>query len=99
MDLVIIIVLGLAACAAVAVPFFRRHHVELLADPAAAPGVDAQPPNPTALAELEEEIAHYRTALRAGTICDRCGRANREASRFCAECGRPLRRRGAEASS
>ena len=30
-------------------------------------------------------------ALRAGTVCRRCGRANPSGSAFCAECGRRLR--------
>jgi hypothetical protein len=40
--------------------------------------------------ELRSEVDGYRQALRAGTLCDRCGQANEPGSRFCGECGRPL---------
>lgn len=46
-------------------------------------------------ASLETEIRQYRAALRAGTLCRRCGRANRDGARFCADCGRALAGRGA----
>jgi hypothetical protein len=39
---------------------------------------------------LEDEVARYRAALRAGTICRKCGEANPPESRFCADCGGPL---------
>ena len=39
---------------------------------------------------IRQEVDRYRAALRAGTLCDRCGQANAEGSRFCGECGRPL---------
>jgi len=39
---------------------------------------------------LRAEVDRYREALRAGTLCDRCGHANASGSHFCAECGRPL---------
>ena len=42
-------------------------------------------------ARVEEEVVRYREALRAGTICARCGQANPTGSRFCGDCGRPLR--------
>lgn len=41
-------------------------------------------------AEIEVDVRTYREAMRAGTLCVRCGLANSEGSRFCAECGRPL---------
>jgi hypothetical protein len=50
---------------------------------AAAPGGNAEP-------GLRAEVDRYREAIRAGTLCDRCGHANAPGSRFCAECGRPL---------
>ena len=40
--------------------------------------------------ELRPEVDRYREALRAGTVCERCGQANAPGSRFCGECGRPL---------
>jgi hypothetical protein len=39
---------------------------------------------------LQPEVDRYRSALRAGTLCDRCGQANEPGSRFCGDCGRPL---------
>jgi hypothetical protein len=72
------------------------------ATPVAPPGATAPdaPPEPTvpdAAARasrqpapkdpLEREVARYREALRAGTICGRCGEANPPGSRFCGECG------------
>ncbi len=40
--------------------------------------------------DLEREIAAYRVALRAGTLCDRCGSANVAEALFCATCGKSL---------
>lgn len=40
--------------------------------------------------ELEREVARYRLALRAGTLCSACGGANEPGSRYCGECGAPL---------
>ncbi len=49
--------------------------------------------------DLEQEIAAYRAALRAGTLCDRCGSPNLEVALFCAACGRQLEsERGEEAA-
>ena len=49
------------------------------------------PPRPDAMADdLEREIAAYRIALRAGTLCDRCGSANVGEALFCATCGARL---------
>lgn len=42
-------------------------------------------------AEIEAEVLRYRESLRAGTVCTRCGMANATASRFCSQCGSPLR--------
>ena len=39
---------------------------------------------------LKGEVDRYREAIRAGTLCERCGQANAPDSRFCGECGRPL---------
>ena len=41
-------------------------------------------------AALEADVARYRAALDAGTVCPRCRFANQAASRFCAECGSEL---------
>lgn len=40
--------------------------------------------------ELENEVARYREAIRAGTLCSRCGEANPVDARFCRECGKAL---------
>lgn len=41
--------------------------------------------------ELDEEVRQYREAIKAGTLCDYCLRANPPGSRYCEECGRSLR--------
>lgn len=41
-------------------------------------------------AELDADVARYREAVAAGTVCARCRAANPEGARFCTECGRPL---------
>jgi hypothetical protein len=53
-------------------------------EPAAAP--DA------AVDELELEVMRYRTAVRAGTVCRKCGQANPAESMFCFDCGERLPR-------
>ena len=42
------------------------------------------------VAELDADLARYREALTAGTVCGRCRSPNTAGSRFCAECGRAL---------
>ncbi len=39
---------------------------------------------------IEREVLRYRAALRAGTLCPRCGQANPADSAFCSDCGRKL---------
>jgi len=88
MEVIIIAVLGLAALTAVARPYFRTGNA---ADPFGDGPADASPEARAAVREdLESEILRYRQALRAGTVCVRCGRANPGESRYCAECGRSL---------
>ena len=41
-------------------------------------------------ADIENEIARYREALRADTMCRRCGQANPADAKYCYECGRKL---------
>ncbi|NIP80719.1 MAG: hypothetical protein GWM90_16470 [Gemmatimonadetes bacterium] len=41
-------------------------------------------------AELDADIARYREALDAGTVCARCRHANAPDARFCGDCGRAL---------
>jgi hypothetical protein len=86
MEALVIIVMVLAAVAAVIYPLLRRSGTEPL-DPAGS-----APPDDDA---LEREVARYRAALRAGTLCRRCGAAKREGSRYCAECGRRIQREAA----
>lgn len=63
---------------------------------ATAPDAPAEPTVPDAQREsadrdgLEREVARYRSAIRAGTLCRKCGAANPPESRFCAECGAGL---------
>lgn len=88
MEIAVVLAIVLAAVAAVIVPLVRgggAHDPEL--DPVG-------PVNATerhAPAETERLIETYRHALRAGTVCRRCGRPNPAGSRYCAECGRRLR--------
>ena len=42
--------------------------------------------------DVEREVMRYRTAVRAGTICRKCGQANPADSLFCFECGAQLQR-------
>jgi hypothetical protein len=46
--------------------------------------------------ELELEIQRYRAALRAGTVCSKCGQANPAESAFCFDCGAALPRSEAQ---
>jgi hypothetical protein len=53
--------------------------------------LDDAPPGPApSLDDIELEISRYRTALRAGTVCSKCGQANPADSSFCFECGAQL---------
>lgn len=48
------------------------------------------PPPPLDDDALDAEVARYREAIRAGSLCDRCRQANPRGSCFCAECGARL---------
>jgi hypothetical protein len=62
-------------------------------------GVPATPEAQRAAADaLEPELSRYREAVRAGTVCSRCGQANPVDSQFCFECGRPLGTHSARAA-
>ena len=39
---------------------------------------------------IEAEVARYRAAVAAGTVCARCGEANAPGARYCGDCGKPL---------
>lgn len=55
-----------------------------------AGGATEPAPAPTD-AELEAEIAAVRTRLSEGLFCSQCGHPNPAGSRFCGNCGSPLR--------
>lgn len=42
-------------------------------------------------ADLDADLARYREAVAAGTVCPRCRLANGAGSRYCGECGQALR--------
>ena len=46
--------------------------------------------------EIEREVLRYRAAVRAGTVCRKCGQANPADSKFCFECGAQLARADAK---
>jgi hypothetical protein len=64
--------------------------------PATAAVVTPPPPAP---GDVAAEVARYRAALRAGTLCHRCAEANEAGSRFCARCGGALAPEQAEAGA
>ena len=76
MDLKLAAVLALAVAVAVILPLVMRSRQS---------PVDAAAEEP-----IEDEIARYRVAVRAETLCARCGQANPAGSRYCYECGRSL---------
>src|SRR3712207_3695874 len=110
MELVVVTLIALAAFAAVLVPLFRRGAgsgderefatgTELPAEGFVPVGVAASAPlqpQQTTEDDVEREVMRYRVAVRAGTICRRCGQANPEDSRFCYECGVRLARADAK---
>jgi len=59
---------------------------------AAAPAAPAGKPARAAGSAdaLEAEVARYRDALLANTLCRRCGEANPTDAKFCGECGKAL---------
>lgn len=94
MEIAVFVIIAAAAAVAVLQP--------LIQPPAPADidfeGTPATPEAQRAAVEaLEPELARYREAVRAGTVCTRCGQANPSDSRFCFECGKPLAAKAAEA--
>jgi hypothetical protein len=81
MEIVVALIVTIAAVAAVLYPLIRGDRAGMPIESEEADRAEG---------DVESEVARYRTALRAGTLCRRCGRANPEASFFCAECGRRL---------
>jgi hypothetical protein len=94
MEILVMIVLGLIVAGYVLVPLERSHRVVAYD----WDGSDTGMLREERRAALESEILAYRAALRAGTVCARCGFANAEDGRFCAECGRPLANVGQQKS-
>jgi ribosomal protein L40E len=97
METIIIAVIAVVAIAAVALPLLRAgrspHDArEYAAGPLTAP--EATVPGAAPAAEvgsgLEAEIAQYREAIVAGTLCRKCGAPNGRDARFCLECGAKL---------
>ncbi|HEX6308426.1 MAG TPA: zinc ribbon domain-containing protein [Longimicrobiales bacterium] len=101
MEMLVIALVALAAFAAVLVPLFRRRpgrgdesEFENI-PPADGSVVTPEPARAHAQGagsddELEAEVQRYREAVRAGTVCRKCGQANPPQSRFCYECGATL---------
>jgi hypothetical protein len=52
--------------------------------------VDRQPASGGGADDVELEVQRYRAAVRAGTVCTKCGQANPADSKFCFECGAAL---------
>jgi hypothetical protein len=82
MEILVAAVIAVAAVAAVLYPLVRGR--------GAAVPLEAEENADAVRGPVEAEIEQYRAALRAGTVCGRCGRANAERSRFCGECGHRL---------
>lgn len=82
MDIVLLLIIITAGVAAVLLPLVRGRETTR---PRTAAGPVFQDD-----AALEAEVARYRTALRAGTLCGGCRYPNPDGSNFCADCGRPL---------
>jgi hypothetical protein len=94
MELVLVLLLGIAAVSAVFYPLVRRGSADPVTSPSArgraAGGTAPQEDDQAFHSRLEAEVARYRQAIRAGALCRRCHEANPRGSRFCAECGRRL---------
>lgn len=56
----------------------------------AAPDVTHRPPARADEDAIEAEVMRYRGAVRAGTVCRKCGQANPVDSAYCYECGARL---------
>lgn len=106
METIIIASLGVVVIAAVAIPLLRGgrggHHdareYEVQAQTPVSPAAsgtlepeDAFEPAPAVSdGAIEAEVARYRVAVAAGTVCRRCGEANAADAKFCADCGKRL---------
>ena len=85
MEVVITVVIVIAVLAVLIVPVLLRGFSGTtdLSDVSAARDI-------VAVDSVEDEVARYRVALRANTLCGRCGQANPADAKFCYECGRRL---------
>lgn len=94
MEVVVIVVLVIAALAAVLYPILRKGD-EPAGQPARRPvqgAVATGDPVKSSARELEADVRRYREALRAGTLCRRCAEANGPSAQFCTRCGSALPR-------
>lgn len=82
MELIVLVLIAAGACVAVGLPLFRGK--------AEAPRGAGIAPSLSDDAALDREVARYREALRAGTVCASCRFANPPESHFCAACGKRL---------
>jgi hypothetical protein len=87
MEIAVLLIIAVAAAVAVLQPIVQP-------PPPGDVDFDGAPATPeaqrAAANALEPELSRYREAVRAGTVCGRCGQANPADSRFCFECGKPL---------
>jgi hypothetical protein len=78
LNLAIILVIALTAIGAVLFPILRKS--------------DGGNVRPFSEEGLNQEVARFRSAIKGGTLCERCFAANPAKSRFCMDCGRPITR-------
>lgn len=84
MDLLLIVIIAAAAIAAILIPLAGASGV---ARPRTAAGPFLEDDE-----AIEREVARYREALRARTLCVRCHFPNPAGSSYCADCGTRLAR-------
>lgn len=100
MEMLAIALIVLVAFAAVLVPLLRRRGDGSSAPEHASP--DAAAADTPASGEsagdetIEQEVLRYREAVRADTVCGKCGQANPPDSAYCFECGARLPRADAK---
>lgn len=105
MEMLAIALIVLVAFAAVLVPLLRRRgdgsSAPEHASPDAAAADDAGAATPASGESagdeaIEQEVLRYREAVRADTVCGKCGQANPPDSAYCFECGARLPRADAK---
>jgi hypothetical protein len=105
MEMLAVAVIALAAFAVVLIPLLRRgvpsaadqrefavdEDVATQAASVRAGAAAERAAEPAANGDaIEREVLRYREALRAGTLCARCGQANPPDSAYCSDCGTRL---------